>query len=184
MYAVPPLPSWAHESGKFVLIGDAAHAMAPFMSMGVSIAVEDAVALAAVLDLACPVDSSSSLSSKGNEVDEQKLKQALHIFEAVRKPRVEAVQEASQHASDSQHTSNERERRVLYEALGHSHEDEIWPLENDTSRGEFVRKSTQTGERMGPGGIADRGTRDWCYNYDAIGAITEYYTSSMREQFT
>ncbi|EHK15690.1 uncharacterized protein TRIVIDRAFT_126766, partial [Trichoderma virens Gv29-8] len=103
VYAVPPLPSWAHESGRFILIGDAAHAMAFFMSMGVSIAVEDAAALATALDLACPSGTNSNHSDKQRAAAEPSLKHALHVFESVRKPRVEAVQEASLHAGDSSH---------------------------------------------------------------------------------
>lgn len=178
VYAVPPLPSWAHESGRFVLIGDAAHAMAFYMSMGVSIAVEDAAALVAVLDLACPPDNDPSFAREGSKEVASKLKHALHIFELVRKPRVEAVQEASLHGGDSSHTSDEIERSVLYEALGHSHEAQVWPPESDTSRGNFIRKSTQRGQRLGPGGIIDKGTRDWCYDYDAVGAIEKAYKSS------
>ncbi|KAL9484663.1 hypothetical protein ACSS6W_003452 [Trichoderma asperelloides] len=178
VYAVPPLPSWAHESGRFVLMGDAAHAMAFYMSMGVSIAVEDAAALAAALDLACPPGSSFVLS---NEADGRGLKHALHAFETVRKPRAEAVQEASLHGGDSLHTSSKEERRVLYEALGHSHRDEIWPLENDAGGGSFVQRCKSTGQRLGPGGITDKGTRDWCYNYDAIAAVEEYFKSSAAE---
>ncbi|KAJ5898725.1 hypothetical protein N7504_009013 [Penicillium tannophilum] len=45
VYAVPPLSHWVHPSGRFTLVGDAAHAMAFYMSMGVSLAVEDAVSL-------------------------------------------------------------------------------------------------------------------------------------------
>ncbi|KAL6868491.1 putative monooxygenase [Trichoderma novae-zelandiae] len=178
VYAVPPLPSWAHKSGRFVLIGDAAHAMAFYMSMGVSLAVEDAAALVAVLDLACPPDTGPSFASKPDDEVDRKLKHALHVFETVRKPRVEAVQEASLQGGDSSHTSDEVERSVLYEALGHSHEKEVWPVRSDASRGQFVRKSRRTGQRLGPGGITDKGTRDWCYDYDAVGAIEEYYKSS------
>lgn len=179
VYSVPSLPSWAHESGRFVLLGDAAHAMAFYMSMGVSIAVEDAAALAAALDLACPPGSSFALS---NETDARRLKHALHVFETVRKPRAEAVQEASLHGGDSLHTSNEEERRVLYEAIGHSHTDEIWPLQNDASKtGNSVRRCKSTGQRLRPGGITDKATRDWCYNHDAISAIEEYYKSSSAE---
>ncbi|PNP49266.1 hypothetical protein THARTR1_09981 [Trichoderma harzianum] len=178
VYAVPPLPSWSHESGRFILIGDAAHAMAFYMSMGVSIAVEDAAALATVLDLACPSDTSSHLSDTPSVVVDPRLKHALDVFEIVRKPRVEAVQEASLHGGDSSHTSHEAERSVLYEALAHSHEEEIWPLESDAVRGEHVRRCRRTGQRLGLGGITDKGTRDWCYDYDAIGAIEEYYKTS------
>ncbi|KAL7950791.1 hypothetical protein V8C42DRAFT_350532 [Trichoderma barbatum] len=181
VYAVPPLPSWAHESGRFVLMGDAAHAMAFYMSMGVSLAVEDAAALATVLNLACPSEANSNLSNQRSEAVESKLMHALHVFEIVRKPRVEAVQEASLHGGDSSHTSHEIERGVLYEALAHSHEDKVWPLESDATRGRFVRKSKRTGQRLGPGGITDKGTRDWCYDYDAVGAIEQFYKSSAAE---
>ncbi|KAL7818971.1 putative monooxygenase [Trichoderma gracile] len=178
VYAVPPLPSWSHQSGRFVLIGDAAHAMAFYMSMGVSIAVEDAAALVAVLNMACPSDTDPSLVQERSEGVASKLKHALYAFETARKPRVEAVQEASLHGGDSSHTSDEYERSVLYEALGHSHEAGVWPLETDASRGDLVRKSRRTGQRLGPGGIIDKGTRDWCYDYDAVEAIEKAYKSS------
>lgn len=155
--------------------------MAFYMSMGVSLAVEDAAALATVLDLACPPGTDPNLSDKRSQAVEPKLKHALHVFEIVRKPRVEAVQEASLHGGDSSHTSQERERSVLYEALGRLHKEEVWPLEGDASRGEFVRKCKRTGQRLGPGGITDKGTRDWCYNYDAVRVIEEYYKSSAVE---
>lgn len=152
--------------------------MAFYMSMGVSIAVEDAAALVAVLDLACPPDTDPSFSHERSEDVDSKLKHALYVFETVRKPRVEAVQEASLHGGDSSHTSDEMERSVLYEALSPSREGGVWPLEGDASRGEFVQKTTRTGQRLGPGGIIDKGTRDWCYDYDAVGAVQEYYKSS------
>ncbi|KAL7961420.1 hypothetical protein V8C34DRAFT_311918 [Trichoderma compactum] len=148
VYAVPPLPSWSHKSGRFILIGDAAHAMAFYMSMGVSIAVEDAAALATVLDLACPSDTSSNLFDKPSVVVDPKFKHALDVFEIVRKPRVEAVQEASLHGGDSSHTSHEAERSVLYEALAHCHEEKIWPLESDAFRGEYVWKCRRTGQSL------------------------------------
>ncbi|KAL7936252.1 hypothetical protein V8C35DRAFT_321145 [Trichoderma chlorosporum] len=181
VYAVPPLPSWTHESGRFILIGDAAHAMAFYMSMGVSIAVEDAAALTAVLDLACPSDTNLNLSDKPNVAAEAKLKHALHAFEVVRKPRVEAVQEASLHGGDSSHTSHDMERNVLYESLAQAHEEVVWPLESDAMRGKFVKRSKRSGQRLGPGGITDKGTRDWCYAYDAVGAVEEYYKSSAAD---
>ncbi|KAK4688408.1 hypothetical protein P7C73_g1701, partial [Tremellales sp. Uapishka_1] len=37
--------NWRHESGKFVLMGDACHAMLPYMSQGAAQAIEDAAAL-------------------------------------------------------------------------------------------------------------------------------------------
>ena len=44
---VPPLPTWGR--GRMVLIGDAAHAMAPFTAQGGSLALEDGLVLARVL---------------------------------------------------------------------------------------------------------------------------------------
>jgi salicylate hydroxylase len=155
--------------------------MAFFMSMGVSIAVEDAAALATALDLACPSGTNSNHSDKQRAAAEPNLKHALHVFESVRKPRVEAVQEASLHAGDSSHTSHDAERNVIHEALVHSQDEEVWPLEGDVMRSEFIRKSKRSGQRLGPGGIIDRGTRDWCYSYDAVGSIEEYYKSSTAE---
>ncbi len=58
VWAVPPLRRWAHDSGKFVMLGDAAHAMAFYFSMGVSLAAEDAVALGETLRLAMSGDAS------------------------------------------------------------------------------------------------------------------------------
>ncbi|ORY24553.1 hypothetical protein BCR39DRAFT_486220 [Naematelia encephala] len=46
----PRLCSWRHESGKFVLMGDACHAMLPYMSQGAAQAIEDAAALGRCLD--------------------------------------------------------------------------------------------------------------------------------------
>ena len=43
-----PLPTWGR--GRVVLIGDAAHAMPPFMAQGGSMALEDALVLARLLD--------------------------------------------------------------------------------------------------------------------------------------
>jgi salicylate hydroxylase len=44
------LESWTSPSSKLVIIGDAAHAMLPYMSQGAAMAVEDAAALAVALN--------------------------------------------------------------------------------------------------------------------------------------
>ena len=43
------LESWVSQSSKLLIIGDAAHAMLPYMSQGAAMAVEDGAALAEVL---------------------------------------------------------------------------------------------------------------------------------------
>lgn len=46
VFEVNPLDRWTSDSGKFIMIGDAAHAMAPYLSMG---KLDDAVFARAVI---------------------------------------------------------------------------------------------------------------------------------------
>ncbi|KAJ6442491.1 salicylate hydroxylase [Purpureocillium lavendulum] len=172
VYAVPPLPRWTHSSGRFTLVGDAAHAMAFYMSMGVSLAVEDAVALAAVLGPGPRVSSESQAAQKQSALSTEDLRHALGTFETVRKQRAEAVQRASLHAGNSLHMPHGKEREFLHESLRHAHEDSVWPPADATGelQSSYVKYGSN-GERLGPGGITDRGTRDWCYGYDAVAEV-------------
>ncbi|OJD36897.1 salicylate hydroxylase [Diplodia corticola] len=80
MMAGQALERWVSESNKVVIIGDAAHAMLPFMSQGAAQAVEDAASLATLI---------SSISSKSE------LPTALRVFEELRIVRTAQVQQAS-----------------------------------------------------------------------------------------
>ncbi|KAJ5218109.1 monooxygenase [Penicillium cinerascens] len=80
LFEVDPLDKWVSESGKFILIGDASHAMVPYLSMGVSMAVEDAAALSKALSYA---------------TDKQNLKPFLQLVEKTRTSRTRQVQKAS-----------------------------------------------------------------------------------------
>lgn len=75
-----PLDSWLSPAGKLLIIGDAAHAMVPYMSEGAAMAVEDGAALAEILSL---IESPSELCA------------ALKIFERRRILRTGQMQEAS-----------------------------------------------------------------------------------------
>jgi len=75
-----PLDRWISSSGKVLIIGDAAHAMVPYMSEGAAMAVEDGVALATVV---------SAMSSV------ELLSDALKVFEQVRRKRTAQMQHAS-----------------------------------------------------------------------------------------
>lgn len=44
------LPSWIHESGKVCLIGDAAHAMTPYLAQGAAMGIEDSAILGGLLE--------------------------------------------------------------------------------------------------------------------------------------
>lgn len=74
------LPTWISQSQKVLILGDAAHAMVPYMSQGAAMAVEDGAALAEAL---------SNINSK------QKVPEALHLFEKERMNRSYAMQAAS-----------------------------------------------------------------------------------------
>ncbi|KAI5207273.1 hypothetical protein E4T38_03374 [Aureobasidium subglaciale] len=74
------LNRWLDPSGKLLLIGDAAHAMVPYMSQGAAMAVEDGAALGEILSI---VEHKSQIHS------------ALSVFERVRMQRTSQMQEAS-----------------------------------------------------------------------------------------
>jgi salicylate hydroxylase len=146
VYQVEPLPRWTSGSGKFVLMGDAAHAMAFYLSMGISMAVEDAAALAECLSLL-----NSSTTDKSDPVtDFPTLSTVMTLFESIRKPRAEAVQRASLHAGNILHLPTGRAQEVRDAAL--------------LRDGATERKE----DREFVYGIVDRRTRDWCYGYDAV----------------
>jgi 2-polyprenyl-6-methoxyphenol hydroxylase-like FAD-dependent oxidoreductase len=78
VYYLEPLPRWSH--GRLVLIGDAAHASTPGVGQGAAQAIEDAVVL----------------SDRLGHCDE--LPTALAEYEAIRRPRAEAVLKMSRRA--------------------------------------------------------------------------------------
>ncbi|KAE8380191.1 hypothetical protein BDV26DRAFT_145222 [Aspergillus bertholletiae] len=80
LFEVNPLDKWVSDSGKFILIGDAAHAMVPYLSMGVTMAVEDAATLRKAL---------TYVTSKRD------LQPVLQLVEKLRIRRAKQVQEAS-----------------------------------------------------------------------------------------
>ncbi|KAL7919622.1 hypothetical protein ACQKWADRAFT_315556 [Trichoderma austrokoningii] len=71
---------WVAQSGKLLMLGDAAHAMVPYMSQGAAMAVEDGAALA---------------TSLSHVTDLTELPKALSIFGAERMKRSGQMQEAS-----------------------------------------------------------------------------------------
>jgi salicylate hydroxylase len=74
------LRTWISRSQKLVILGDAAHAMVPYMSQGAAMAVEDGAALAAAI---------SEATSKGE------VPMALRVFEKERMQRSYGMQSAS-----------------------------------------------------------------------------------------
>lgn len=166
-YEVPPLPKWTDSSGRFTLIGDAAHASVYFLSMGVSLAVEDATALSTAINY---VETRSAGLSQSQVL----LCKVMHVFQRVRMRRVLAVQKASSYAGETLHVEDGEQRVALYEALSRSDRDILLPPYNPNL---VASHTTQIvpgqAERCGPGGISDKVTRDWCYGFDADKTILE-----------
>ncbi|KAJ5936211.1 hypothetical protein N7454_005509 [Penicillium verhagenii] len=175
VHAVPPLPAWTNPPGTFALVGDAAHAMAFYMSMGVSLAIEDAISLSTALDLAY-TDTNTSTHSLNAKAQ----KHALDVFENVRKRRALAVQRASLQAGNSYHVSEGKEREALYELISRCNEPVELELESESeisgTSGEDERIPCQGSGEIG--GLANKHIRDWCYGYDAIGEIEAYFMDS------
>jgi 2-polyprenyl-6-methoxyphenol hydroxylase-like FAD-dependent oxidoreductase len=72
-----PLPTWS--DGRVVLLGDACHAMTPYMAQGAATAIEDAAVLARCLEA----------------VDGEDIEAAFRRYEAHRKPRTSRIQAIS-----------------------------------------------------------------------------------------
>jgi len=77
LFERPPLPRWS--AGGVTLLGDACHAMLPFMAQGAAQAIEDGAALAACL---------AKFGGLG-------IPEALRIYESLRLPRTSRVQALS-----------------------------------------------------------------------------------------
>ena len=78
---LPPLETFRSDNGRVVVIGDAAHAMIPHSASGGNSAIEDAACLGECLDWAFRNAEPIALATK--------------VYEELRKPRVERMQEAS-----------------------------------------------------------------------------------------
>lgn len=159
VYAVGPLPTWTGSSGRFTLLGDAAHAMAFYLSMGVSLAVEDAISLAAVLDAACPTTTPDA------PVDYANLKKALAAFEQARMHRATTVQESSIHGGRLCHSEDDETRQKLYAVL----------------KADGVKDASLSDDYLATKeityGLGDQRLRDFCFGYDSAKFMKECYAA-------
>jgi 2-polyprenyl-6-methoxyphenol hydroxylase-like FAD-dependent oxidoreductase len=94
LYDRDPLPRWT--SGRAVLLGDAAHAMLPYMAQGAVQAIEDAAVLARCLELTGP----------------HELATALRRYEESRKPRATRCQEGSRRNGGMYHLADGQQQQL------------------------------------------------------------------------
>lgn len=79
LYTHAPLPTWTHPSSKLCLIGDAAHAMTPYLAQGAAMGIEDAAILGGLLEKdPCP----SRLPSTLRQYEKLRLERANRVAEA------------------------------------------------------------------------------------------------------
>jgi len=102
LLSASPLKTWIAPSNKVVIMGDAAHAMVPYMSQGAAMAVEDGAALAAVLSL---IDTPEHVPS------------ALKVYEMERMKRSGQMQQASLLNGKLWHFPDGEEQRLRDESM-------------------------------------------------------------------
>lgn len=105
---LPPLKKWVGSSGHVVVIGDAAHAMVPYLAQGAATAIEDGAALAECLSRA---------------KDASMIPEALAAFQEMRKARCEVIQSGSRGNGDIWHMPDgpgqqQRDRDMMDEIQG------------------------------------------------------------------
>lgn len=115
LYDREPLPRWTN--GRLTLLGDAAHPMLPHAGQGANQAIEDAVALATVLDGA----------------DRTTVSKALLAYEAVRRERTAQVQLGSR-TSGARYEAPERARETRDRQLATQYHDRSWIFDYDVER--------------------------------------------------
>ncbi|KAL5119259.1 hypothetical protein ACEQ8H_002746 [Pleosporales sp. CAS-2024a] len=76
LHFLPPLPRWVSSNGRFLLAGDSAHAMLPYMGQGANSALEDAATIGALLS---------------HVADPAQLAPALALYDAIRRPRLDQL---------------------------------------------------------------------------------------------
>jgi salicylate hydroxylase len=143
---LPPLPRWVSSTGRVVLIGDAAHAMVPYMAQGAAQSIEDGAALAECLERA------------GGDL--AAVPAALGAFEQIRKPRCDVVQAASRSNGDIWHMPDgpAQERRDR-EMLG-------------VMRGELNGSGDDESSAENPNRWSDESFQPWLFGYDTVAEVS------------
>ena len=90
-WITPSLPRWTSDSGRILLMGDAAHCMPPDSGQGVSCAVEDAMTIGLLCQALLSPSSADGAYKKEGTADEQKLKKLCDLYVKIRKPRCDYI---------------------------------------------------------------------------------------------
>ena len=140
---LPPLTRWVGPSGHVVVLGDAAHAMLPYLAQGAATAIEDGAALAECISRA---------------TDASMIPEALGAFQEIRKSRCEIIQSGSRGNGDIWHMPDgpgqqQRDRDMM---------DEIQGVKKDN------KPNVQNPNRW-----SDKSFQPWLFGYDAIKEVSD-----------
>ena len=136
---LPPLTKWVSESGHVVLIGDAAHGMLPYLAQGAATSIEDGAALAECLD---------------RVQDLSDIPFMLQAFQAIRKPRCEAI------------------------ALGARANGDIWHMADGAEQAQRDSEMRQEMDHLSPQNVvnpnkwSDKDFQPWLFGYDTVKLVS------------
>ncbi|KAI5818278.1 hypothetical protein BZA77DRAFT_307884 [Pyronema omphalodes] len=144
---LPVLSRWVSKSGKVVLIGDAAHAMVPYLAQGAAQAIEDAATLAECISRARSTDDFGAV---------------LRVFQLIRKPRCEKIQKGSMENGDIWHMPDgpEQEARDADMKI-------TMDLLAAEAAGIPAEKLAKTG-KSNPNRWSDEEFQPWLFGHDAV----------------
>ncbi|KAF9240010.1 hypothetical protein BU15DRAFT_46029 [Melanogaster broomeanus] len=112
-----PFDDWVHESGKVVIVGEAAHPIVPNGVHNVAMGIEDAMALSSLFSLPATRSQTSML---------------LTVYEEIRQPRCASVQSTERQRRDQLYLPNGSQQRPHDERLGGSRDMIIdWDTTNE-----------------------------------------------------
>ncbi|KAJ8117400.1 hypothetical protein OPT61_g1401 [Boeremia exigua] len=109
---VAPLSRWTNQSGRFVVAGDCAHPMLPYMAQGANSSLEDAAVIGSLLS---HVHEPAQLSA------------ALALYDAVRRPRVDQLVRETFAQGTENHLSDGPEQEIRDKQLARSTLPEFGP---------------------------------------------------------
>ncbi|KAI9482732.1 MAG: hypothetical protein EXX96DRAFT_647567 [Benjaminiella poitrasii] len=140
---LPVLSQWVSPSGRIVLIGDAAHAMLPYLAQGAAQSIEDGATLGVLL-------------SNVQSTDE--IPELLHLFEKIRRPRAERIQKGSLDNADIWHMPDGDDQIARDKAMKAE-------VEVPSNRKEEVKNVNQL---ENPNQWSDPNFQPWLFGHDAI----------------
>lgn len=145
---LPPLKTWSSCSGRAVLLGDSAHAMSPHAAQGGAMAIEDAAVLGECLSFFYT-----------------DLLTAVKAYEAIRRPRVERVQEIARGNGDLfvlPDGPEQEQRDAQFLALMNTYDRELEALGREGLKGKAKAEADMNAPWPSPSALM------WLHGYDAV----------------